>query len=451
MTDPNPPLVSSWQIAGIFSALLFAVCIGLVAFVKHEHRQAEQAVAQQKAAAASQVAAKEMEKAAAISAMAQEKTATETAVKSTEAEKMALATRLAATEREKAAVEKTESEANARLSSLKRDQEKLSQASLSIFKVPAGCRAVAGTSAEPYTRSGWAREVIHEVTGIELVYVPAGDFTMGSPTTEAGRGNDETPHQVTISKGFYLGKTEVTQGQWTKLMRTGLKDQVRLALKDDTVYYWGSKKCTFRELKGCQADADSAELIGNEAPDLPMYYVSWDDSLAFCQQGGGGLRLPTEAEWEYACRALSGTALCSGDMAILGKMNAPALDRVAWYGGNSSVGYEGKGWDTADWTEKQYPGGNAGPRRVGTKQANAWGLYDMHGNVWELCQDWYGDYPINTVTDPSGPITGVYRVSRGGSWNRDAGGCRTAYRSWYVPGIRYINMGFRVALAPAVR
>ena len=153
---------------------------------------------------------------------------------------------------------------------------------------------------------------------------------------------------------------------------------------------------------------------------LPQQNVSWLSCQAFVEKvnavTGCGMRLPTEAEWEYACRAGTNTPY-SG---------TGSLDGMGWYGGNS---------------------GNE-PHPVGTKASNAWGLYDMHGTVCEWCADWYGDYPSRSVTDPVGPSQGTYRVIRGGSWKHDADLCRSASRSWGGPGHRDHNLGFRVVLVP---
>ncbi len=210
---------------------------------------------------------------------------------------------------------------------------------------------------------------------LEMVWIEPGSFMMGSP-------EDETQHRVTLTKGYWLGKYEVTQAQWEAVMGRGNIPS---------------------KFKG---------------PDLPVESVSWDDCKGFVQKlnaklgsEGGGFRLPTEAEWEYACRA--GTT--GGYAGVLGDLG--------WYDGNSG----------------------STPHPVGEKRANAWGIYDMHGNVWEWCEDWRGDYPSGSVTDPTGPSTGSNRVCRGGSWCCVATYCRSARRYWLEPGDRDDALGFRLA------
>ncbi|MBU6295079.1 MAG: formylglycine-generating enzyme family protein [Planctomycetes bacterium] len=226
---------------------------------------------------------------------------------------------------------------------------------------------------------------------LELEQIPAGTFMMGSPESEEERFDDETQHEVTISKPFYMGKYPVTQAQWQAVMGNNPSD-----------------------FKGER---------------LPVENVSWDDAMAFCgkakQKTGQGFRLPTEARWEYACRAgtttpfhfgsqLNGTqANCDGSVPYGTTIKYPSLGKT------SSVG--------------SYP-------------ANNWGLYDMHGNVWEWCSDWYGDYGNNRVTDPQGAISGEARVLRGGSWSFFAMACRAAYRGRLYPSYRRNNYGFRVLL-----
>ena len=324
-------------------------------------------------------------------------------------------------------------------------------------------------AAERERRAKWRQEgaafTINDPYGLNLTmkWCPAGTFAMGSPTTEEGRHDDERQHQVTLTKGFWLGETEVTQGQWKKLMDgETVVDLARKGLRDDTVYNIAGKQQTLREYWGMSRDGDPMNRCGDLKDDVPVYNVSWNEAVEFCRRltqreraagripDGYEYRLPTEAEWEYASRAGTTTALPNGrDIHILGQNNAPVLDDIAWYGGNSSVGFNGRGFDTSGWPEKQYPGGRACARDVKGKQANRWGLYDMIGNVWEWCNDWYGDYPYGSVSDPIGSATGAYRASRGGSWGNYARDCRCANRAGGSPGFRDYGLGFRVALAPS--
>ncbi|KPA14509.1 sulfatase-modifying factor protein, partial [Candidatus Magnetomorum sp. HK-1] len=179
--------------------------------------------------------------------------------------------------------------------------------------------------------------------------------------------------------------------------------------------------------------------------------VSWNDAQEFIQEINQKdayiYRLPTEAEWEYAARAGSTTALYNGPIEILGDRNAPALDPIAWYGGNSCVSYSG-GYGCSGWSQTQYNCSSCGTHPVAQKQANAWGLYDMSGNVWEWCSDWYGSYPDISVTDPGGATSGSYRVRRGGSWYNYARYCRSADRYDNSPGNRYYGLGLRLSRTP---
>jgi len=227
--------------------------------------------------------------------------------------------------------------------------------------------------------------------GMKFVLIPAGTFTMGSPTDEPGRDNDETRHRVTLSKPFYMQATEVTQGQWRAIMGT------------NPSYF-----------KNC----------GN---DCPVEKVSWEDSQGFIrrlnQKEGTNNRLPTEAEWEYACRAGTTTAFANGGITVTGCDYDPNLDAMGWYCSNSG--------------KKTH--------HVAQKKPDAGGLYDMHGNVWEWCEDWYGDYPDGHVTDPKGASSGKYRVFRGCGWHNNAGYCRSASRDRSYPDNRRYNIGFRLA------
>ncbi|MCW3131108.1 MAG: SUMF1/EgtB/PvdO family nonheme iron enzyme, partial [Candidatus Methanospirare jalkutatii] len=271
------------------------------------------------------------------------------------------------------------------------------------------------------TRAGEEREFeIWPGVKMAFVWVPAGTFKMGSPSNEPKRDSDEGPvHEVEISRGFWMGKYEVTQGQWQAIMGENPS-----------------------EFKNCGSDC-------------PVENVSWEDCQEFIGKLNGRLpsgawryRLPTEAEWEYACRAGTQTALYTGPITIRGWNNAPELDAIAWYGGNSCVRYE-RGWDCSDWPERQYSCSRCGTHPVGRKEPNAWGLYDMLGNVWEWCQDWYGEgyYKRSPRVDPKGPASGSYRVERGGGWNVSARGCRCADRSWNDPGWRNNNLGLRLVRA----
>jgi len=252
--------------------------------------------------------------------------------------------------------------------------------------------------------------------GMEFVLIEPGTFEMGSRSGEAGRDDDETRHTVTLSQPFYLGKYEVTQEQWQAVM------------------------------------GDNPSEFSNCGRNCPVESVSWEDTQEFIRElnrreGGSMYRLPTEAEWEYAARAGRQTAIYTGGLTIRGRNNAPALDPIAWYGGNSGVSYAG-GYDCSDWDEKQYASSRCGPHPVGGKRPDAWGLYDLLGNVWEWTADWYGEYPRGVVTDPRGPRPGAYRVYRGGSWYDHARDCRAAYRSRNAPGDRGDDLGFRLARTP---
>lgn len=227
----------------------------------------------------------------------------------------------------------------------------------------------------------------------DLVWISPGSFFMGSPSTEVGRGSDEGPQTlVTLSRGFFMGKREVTQGEYVALMGTN----------------------------------------PSEFPDLkrPVEMVSWQDAMAYCGlltqteraagrlPDGWGYRLPTEAQWEYACRAGSMTRFSHGDDSGYGLLPA-----YAWFGDPT----------------------NGQTHTVATRAPNAWGLYDMHGNVWEHCQD-VMTYSGGRITDPP-PAGGTARVTRGGSWHSLGSRCRSASRNNYDTTNREAWVGFRVVLA----
>lgn len=224
--------------------------------------------------------------------------------------------------------------------------------------------------------------------GVEFVLIPSGSFTMGSdPNFEEGQQDERPLHKVSISRPFYLGKYEVTQAQWVAVM--------------------GNNPSRFK------------------GRNHPVERVSWHDVQDFirrlnAQEGHERYRLPTEAEWEYAARAGTNTSYCLGD-------DKQALSRHAWYYDNAR--------DTT--------------RPVGQKQPNAWGLYDVHGNVREWVQDWYGEtyYANSPEIDPKGPPSGKYRVDRGGSWGFNAVFCRSAFRGNVIPDSQLGYLGFRLALS----
>jgi formylglycine-generating enzyme required for sulfatase activity len=240
-----------------------------------------------------------------------------------------------------------------------------------------------------------------------MVFILPGTFRMGSPANEVDRFGHEGPQTaVTISRGFWMGKYEVTQGEYLAVM--------------------GNNPSWFQPPNWPTADLNR-----------PVEQVSWLDATNYCarlterERAAGRIgtnsvyRLPTEAEWEHACRAWTSDRRFSyGDDP--GYAN---LTDYAWYGNNSAF--------------QTHP--------VGQKLPNPWGLYDMHGNVFEWCQGWYGTYPGGSVTDPQGPATGSSRMSRGGRWSPwddFPGYCRSAYRFYSRPGNRYNDIGFRVVLAP---
>jgi sulfatase modifying factor 1 len=278
---------------------------------------------------------------------------------------------------------------------------------------------------------------------LDLVWIPPGTFTMGSPATEPGRKADEDPQtHVTLTKGFWLGKTFVTVGQWKKVMNVGLRGQLAKQVNDDTLYSINGKNQTLRDLMKWSRDVDPSTYLGNEGDELPMYFVSWNDAMEFSkklndrERASGRLpegyeyNLPTEAQWEYACRA--GTTGAT----FAGPNSAAVLDKIAWYDQNSAAGYIGRSLGPT----------RSGPREVAQKQPNPWGLYDMYGNIWQWCRDWYGPYPGGAVTDPTGPDNGAARVNRGGSFGSGINSERSACRAANPQPEASAYRGFRIAL-----
>ena len=262
------------------------------------------------------------------------------------------------------------------------------------------------------------------MTGMAFCFIPPGTFTMGSPKKEVGRSDDEVRHRVALTQGFYLGKYPVTQAQWARVMR---KNPV-------LIDSWNDFEGLLENFKARERLPDKSEwekvMRGNpshfKGSDLPVESVSRDDCQGFLTKFGAGARLPTETEWEYACRAGTTTALNSGKELTSTLGWCPNLDEVAWYCQNSD--------------DKTHP--------VGQKQPNAWGLYDMHGLVWEMCSDLYGDYPTGSVTDPQGAQQGWTEVYRGGAWINNAHYCRAALRTFACDSGN--RVGFRVVLPTQV-
>jgi formylglycine-generating enzyme required for sulfatase activity len=236
-------------------------------------------------------------------------------------------------------------------------------------------------------------------TNIEgLVWLPAGEFVMGSPTEETGREADEgPPTRVTISQGFWIGKCEVTQGEYQRVMGTNPNNTTGDANRPVERVSW------FEATEYCKKLTDSVEAAGR----LPKGYV---------------YRLPTEAEWEYACRAGTTTRFSYGE-----DKSGSELGDYAWFTRNSE--------------STTHP--------VGTRRPNPWGLFDMHGNIWEWCLDrWEDSLPGGSITNSPVAAEGNLRAARGGSWLYDAKACRSANRDDYGPRNRCSDIGFRVVLAP---
>ena len=240
--------------------------------------------------------------------------------------------------------------------------------------------------------SGFPWRVRDNSSGIEMLLIPGGTFNMGcSASNSYSCYSFENPtHQVTLSKAFYLGKTEVTQAQWQAKM--------------------GNNPSYFKSY--------------SDSPSRPVEQVSWNDIVGF--NTATGLRLPSEAEWEYACRGNTTTAFHSMPGYPNGTNDDSLLGNIAWY----STTFSGT------------------THAVAGKAANAFGMYDMSGNVFEWCNDWYESYAAGNATDPAGPSSGSYRVLRGGYWLYTSDYCRSSYRSAWGPGGRDHGIGFRVARTP---
>ena len=288
------------------------------------------------------------------------------------------------------------------------DSETLTKSCIDIAKTllnVGGAMPSSSTSSSSYSSSSFStsapgRDYVETAWGInmKMIWVEGGDFLMGCTSEQGGacEFDEQNVRRVTVD-GYYIGMLEVTQEQWEKVIGTN-------------IYQQKSK-----------AGGSSTYGVG---PTYPMYYVSWEEAMEFCrllsQKTGKTYTLPTEAQWEYAARGgknPDGTKYSGSNM----------IDVVGWYTDNS--------------------GSSTHP--CGTKRANSLGIYDMSGNVWEWCKDWYANsYVSYDTNNPVGPSSGSGRVRRGGSWGNSASGCRVANRGNFSPGDRYNYLGFRVVLLP---
>jgi formylglycine-generating enzyme required for sulfatase activity len=263
------------------------------------------------------------------------------------------------------------------------------------------------------------KEITNSI-GMKFVLIPGGTFKMGSPPSEEGSLDDEVQHEVTISKDYYLGAFEVTQSQYQQIMG-----------KNPSIFEGKKMVDRIPPKKHPKTGRTIEEAVKNpiDTNNYPVDSITKLDAIEFCKRlsrlpeerkARRGYRLPTEAEWEFACRAGSNKAYSFGDRPEL-------LKDYSWFSGNS----------------------NNHTHPVGEKMPNAWGLYDMHGNVWEWCSDWYGDYSKTAVTDPTGPREGTSSAMRGGGWGDEAAACRSATRNRLNPYSEFARLGFRVALSPS--
>ncbi len=285
-----------------------------------------------------------------------------------------------------------------------KNPEKMQEACVTLARKLLGGRSSSSTSysssysnSNSYSRGQDFVENAWDIN-MKMIWVEGGEFMMGCTSEQSGCGSDEQNVRRVTVDGFYIGMLEVTQSQWEKVVGTSVSQQ--------------------------RNKANSSWSLYGVGPDYPMYYVSWEEAMEFCRllsnKTGKTYTLPTEAQWEYAARGgkrAESTKYAGSNM----------IDAVAWYTDNS--------------------GNSTHP--CGTKRANALGIYDMSGNVWEWCKDWYSSsYTSYDTNNPTGPSSGSVRVFRGGGWGIGASSCRVADRSGNSPGFRGSNLGFRVVLLP---
>ncbi len=260
---------------------------------------------------------------------------------------------------------------------------------------------------------------VYKTTNMVFRRIPAGTFVMGAPTSEIGRNSDEAQHQVTLTQPFYIGVFEVTQKQWERVMGTWPSYFTNAVYRDsrpvDQVSYNAIRGTNNGTLWPATNSVDATSFMGR-----------------LRARTGKAFDLPTESQREYAGRAGTTTSMNSGKN-LTSITACPNVSELGRYYSNCGPGYTQNG-DTS-----------VGSAKVGSYLPNAWGIYDLHGNVWEWCLDWYGDYP-GTASDPVGALTGSACVLRGGCWNSGANNCRVGFRGSYSPSINYGTVGLRVAL-----
>jgi formylglycine-generating enzyme required for sulfatase activity len=300
---------------------------------------------------------------------------------------------------------------------------------------------------------GPAPKTITNKAGMTLALIPAGEFLMGSPGDHKDAENDERPqHRVRITQPFYVGATEVTIGQFRTVVESA---NLRTRAEIDGEGGWGWNEAA-RKFEGRDPKYTWRFTGWEQSDEHPVVNVTWDDAIAFCnalsryegvesyyrfgegvRSGGDGYRLPTEAEWEYACRAGTTTRYTSGD----------DPETLVGVGNIADATLKSKGGPFAHWPALNGRDGYIFTAPVGRFRPNAFGLFDMHGNVWEWCWDWYDAdyYRASPIDDPSGPARASYRVLRGGCWGSSPRDARAALRLGYAPDVRYDGLGFRVA------